>query len=200
VVGFYWGPPAGIRLGAGIAIGFGVGIGIGLFAHYGWGFHAWEPNWRGGVVVYNHTTYISRSVTVINRGHFGGYNRGVFEHAGRGVPGGFQPAVTARTAVFAHPGPAAERGPTPRPGPEMNRPEPQAARAPEGGSPRQANRPAPQVARGPEARQAHPQANASRQPARPPANAEPRPQAKSQPLARRGEPKAPPPKKEEGRK
>ena len=104
--GYYWGPPRGIALGTGIAIGFGVGIGVGLFAHYGWGYSAWAPNWRGGVVVYNHATYISRSATVINRGHFGVYNRGVFEHAGTGVPGGYRPAVTAQTAVFAHPGAA----------------------------------------------------------------------------------------------
>jgi len=100
--GYYWGPPRGVALGAGIAIGFGVGIGVGLFAHFAWGYHAWAPNWRGGVVVYNHNTYISRSTTVINHGQFGVYNRGVFEHAGRGVPGGFHPAVTAQTAAFAH--------------------------------------------------------------------------------------------------
>jgi hypothetical protein len=102
--GYYWGPPSGVAFRAGIAIGFGVGIGIGLFAHYGWGYHAWSPNWHGGVVVYNHATYISRSTTVINRGHFGGFNRGVYEHAGAGVPGGYHPAVTAQTAVFAHSG------------------------------------------------------------------------------------------------
>jgi hypothetical protein len=104
--GYYWGPPAGVVFGAGIAIGFGVGIGIGLFGHYGWGYHAWAPNWHGGVVLYNHNTYISRSTTVYNRGHFGGYNRGVFEHAGRGVPGGYHPAVTAHSAAYGHPGPA----------------------------------------------------------------------------------------------
>jgi hypothetical protein len=105
--GYYWAAPGGVALGAGIAIGFGVGIGLGAFAHFGWGYHAWGANWRGGVVAFNHTTYISRSTTVINRGGFGGYNRGVFEHAGAGVPGGFHPAVTAKTAAFAHPGAAA---------------------------------------------------------------------------------------------
>jgi len=104
--GYFWGPPRGVVLGAGIAIGFGVGIGVGLFAHYGWGYHAWAPNWHGGVVQYNHATYISRSTTVINRGHFAAYNRGVFEHTGKGVPGGFHPAVTAQTAAYAHSGPA----------------------------------------------------------------------------------------------
>ena len=101
--GYYWAAPRGVALGAGVAVGFGVGIGIGLFAHFGWGYHAWAPNWRGGVVVFNHNTYISRSTTVINRGRFGVYNRGVFEQPGRGVPGGFHPAVTAQTAVYAHP-------------------------------------------------------------------------------------------------
>jgi hypothetical protein len=98
--GYYWGPPAGIVFGPGIAIGFGVGIGIGLFGHFGWGYSAWSPNWHGGVVAFNHTTYISRSTTVINHGNFGGANRGVFEHAGRGVPGGYHPAVTAHSAAF----------------------------------------------------------------------------------------------------
>jgi len=101
--GFYWGPPRGMVMGAGFAVGFGVGIGIGAFAHFGWGYSAWAPNWRGGVVVYNHATYISRSTTVINQGRFGAYNRGVFERAGRGVPAGFRPAVTAQSAAFAHP-------------------------------------------------------------------------------------------------
>jgi hypothetical protein len=110
--GYYWGPPSGVVLGAGIAVGFGVGVGIGLFGHYGWGYSAWAPNWRGGVVVYNHTTYVSRSTTVINQGRFGAYNRGVFERAGTGVPAGYRPAVTAQTAVFTHPGAAGTYRPT----------------------------------------------------------------------------------------
>ena len=98
--GYYWaGPPRGVVL-AGFGLGFGVGISLGLFAHYGWGYHNWAPNWHGGVVVYNHTTYISRSTTVINRGNFGGYNRGVYEHGGAGVPHNFRPAVTSQSAAF----------------------------------------------------------------------------------------------------
>ncbi len=85
--GFYVAPPP-VGLALGVGIGFAaVGISIGLFGHYGWGYNAWAPNWRGGVVVYNHNTYISNSVTVINRGRFGAYNRGVFEHAGPGSSG-----------------------------------------------------------------------------------------------------------------
>jgi uncharacterized protein DUF3300 len=93
-------PPSGLVLGLGLGFA-AVGIGIGLFAHYGWGFGAWAPNWHGGGVFYNHAAYFSRSVTVINHGNFGAYNRGVFEHEGRGVPGGFH--ATATRANFARP-------------------------------------------------------------------------------------------------
>ena len=79
---YYWGRPAGVALGVGLGIGFGVGIAVGAFAGFGWGFHAWAPNWRAGAVVYNHNTYISRSTTVINHGHFGGYNGGVYHAHG----------------------------------------------------------------------------------------------------------------------
>src|SRR5271170_3828532 len=86
--GYYLAPgPPGWAVGLGI--GFFAGISIGLFAHYGWGYNSWAPNWRGGGVYYNHAAYISRSGTVFNHGNFGGYNRGVFEHAGRGVPANF---------------------------------------------------------------------------------------------------------------
>jgi hypothetical protein len=115
-------PPRGLVVTAGI--GFGLGISVGLFSHYGWGYTAWAPNWRGGVVVFNRVTYISRSTTVINRGYFGAFNRGVFERAGPGVPRGFRPPVTAASAEFR---PAA-RGPViPQARPGLNdRPAPQA--------------------------------------------------------------------------
>src|SRR5947208_7632606 len=45
------GPPRGVVIGLGIA--FGLAIGVGLWAHYGWGWHSWSPDWRGGVVVFN---------------------------------------------------------------------------------------------------------------------------------------------------
>ena len=104
-------PPPGLVLGLGI--GFAVGISIGLFAHYGWGYGAWAPNWHGGGVFYNHGAYYSRSVTVYNHGHFGAYNRGVFEHEGRGVPGGFHAPVTR--AGFGHPEGGAATHPADRP-------------------------------------------------------------------------------------
>jgi hypothetical protein len=112
-------PPRGLAIGLGLGF-LAVGISVGLFAHYGWGFHHWAPNWRGGVVEYNHAAYYSRSPTVFNHGHFGGYNRGVFEHGGPGVPANFH---AAPREGFAR-GPVGER-------PEFNRPAPAGAR-PEG--------------------------------------------------------------------
>jgi Protein of unknown function (DUF3300) len=122
-------PPRGLFMAGRVGIGFGVGISLGIFSHYGWGYHAWRPNWHGGVVVYNRTTYISRSATVANRGRFGGYNRGVYERGGRGVPRGFRPPVTARSAQF-HPAPAGTyHSPAARPG-TYNRPGARQAPAP----------------------------------------------------------------------
>ncbi len=70
--GFYYGPPPGIFWG-GLAVGFGVGIGVGLFAPYGWGWGHWGVGWGSGfgyrgAVIFNHTTYLTRSATVVNRG------------------------------------------------------------------------------------------------------------------------------------
>jgi hypothetical protein len=105
--GFYVGPPP-VGFALGLGLGFAaVGISIGLFGHYGWGFNSWSPNWRGGPVFYNHSAYYSRSATVYNHGNFGGYNRGVFEHAGRGVPANFHPG--AAREGFAR-GPVGDRG------------------------------------------------------------------------------------------
>lgn len=72
---YYYGPPAGIAFGAGLALGFGVGIAVGAFAGFSWGCHNWGPNWGSRTVVFNHNTYISHSVTVINHGNYGGYDR-----------------------------------------------------------------------------------------------------------------------------
>ncbi len=108
-------PPRGLALGLGLGF-LAVGISVGLFAHYGWGFHSWAPNWRGGVVEYNHAAYYSRSPTVFNHGHFGAYNRGAFEHGGPGVPENFH---AAPREGFAR-GPVGERPGFNRPG--FNRP------------------------------------------------------------------------------
>jgi uncharacterized protein DUF3300 len=92
-------PPPGIVVGYGLA--FPIGIPVGVYAAYGWGFGAWAPAWDGGTVLFNHSTYISSSVTVFNHGYFGGHDRGVFEHGGRGVPGGFHACAHAGAARAA---------------------------------------------------------------------------------------------------
>ncbi|WP_423394874.1 DUF3300 domain-containing protein [Burkholderia sp. LMG 21824] len=82
--GYVYRPPSystGEVVAAGV-ITFGVGIAVGaaIFGHHDWGWHAWGmnwgtprregPGWNGGwqrpAVVYNHTTYVSKSTTVIN--------------------------------------------------------------------------------------------------------------------------------------
>ena len=72
---YYGGPPRGVVFGAGLAIGFGVGLAIGAFTHFSWGFHSWAPNWGQRTIVYNHNTYISNSVTVVNHGNYGRFDR-----------------------------------------------------------------------------------------------------------------------------
>jgi hypothetical protein len=68
-------PPFGVALGVGLAIGFGVGISIGLWNHWGWGWHSWGVGWGAHSVFYQHNTYISRSVTVVNHGYYGRFDR-----------------------------------------------------------------------------------------------------------------------------
>ncbi len=107
-VGFYRPPPPpGFFFAAGLGIGFGIGIGIGVFGGFGWGYHAWAPNWRSNTIIVNNRTFISHSTTVINRGHFGAYNQG-FDHAGAR---GFEHASFNRNAPMynGHPMSAANR-------------------------------------------------------------------------------------------
>ena len=92
--GFYYGPPPGIFWG-GLAVGFGVGIGIGLFAPYGWGWGHWGVGWGPGfgyrgAVIFNHTTYLTHSTMVINRGF--------------ARPGGPSSAFAGARGAYARPG------------------------------------------------------------------------------------------------
>jgi Protein of unknown function (DUF3300) len=75
----YYTPPvavatAGLSFGAGVAVGAALGAGgfVGggfVGGGFGWGFGAWGVNWGGGGgggnIIYNHNTYINK--TVINR-------------------------------------------------------------------------------------------------------------------------------------
>src|SRR3954447_5594032 len=55
----------------GPGIAFGLTFGVGIFAGFGWGWHNWAFDWRGGGrVVYNHNPFISHSRTIINRNSF----------------------------------------------------------------------------------------------------------------------------------
>lgn len=68
-------PPVGVALGVGLAIGFGVGIAIGAFGHWGWGWHNWGVGWGSRTVVFQRNVYVSRSVTVVNHGYYGHFDR-----------------------------------------------------------------------------------------------------------------------------
>jgi hypothetical protein len=78
-----WYPYPGLYL-AGAGIAFGVGFGVGFFGGFGWGWGHWGVGWGSRTVIYNHTTYISRSRTFVNHNNFG--------HGGVGRPGGFNHA------------------------------------------------------------------------------------------------------------
>jgi hypothetical protein len=70
--------PPGFAFGVGLAIGFGVGIAVASWNHWGWGWHNWGCGWGShSTVVYNRNVYVSRSVTVINHGYYGGFDRNV---------------------------------------------------------------------------------------------------------------------------
>jgi hypothetical protein len=67
-------PPPGIAFGIGLGLGFGLGIAIGVWGHWGWGWNHWGVGWGNHAVFFNHTTYISRSVTVVNHGYYGRFD------------------------------------------------------------------------------------------------------------------------------
>ncbi|HEX8926273.1 MAG TPA: DUF3300 domain-containing protein, partial [Terriglobales bacterium] len=133
--GYFYATPPGVVWGT-FAIGFGVGIGIALWAHHDWGWGHWGMGWHDRCVMYNHTTYITRSTTVINHGW--------------GRPGG--PRFYDRHPQFA-------RGGWDRRAPEFRGPHGggyhPVAGAPHGGAPRAAfhqgpSRPAPNFGHAPQ--------------------------------------------------
>jgi uncharacterized membrane protein YgcG len=80
-----WYPYPGLFIG-GPGIAFGVGLGIGFFGGFAWGWHSWGFDWGHRAVMFNHSTYISHSTTIINHNNFhgapGGFDRGAGFHGG----------------------------------------------------------------------------------------------------------------------
>ncbi|MGC2580516.1 MAG: DUF3300 domain-containing protein [Acidobacteriaceae bacterium] len=67
-------PPRGFVVGLGI--GFGIGIAVGAWGGWGWGWGHWGMGWGPHpFVMYNHVTFVSRSVTVVNHGYYGRFDR-----------------------------------------------------------------------------------------------------------------------------
>lgn len=73
---YYVAPPS--RPGMAVGVAFTAGVFVGAFAHFGWGWGYWRCGWGPHpVVVFHRTTYVSRSVTVIHHGYYGGYDHTV---------------------------------------------------------------------------------------------------------------------------
>lgn len=92
-------PYAGTVAVAGM-VGFTAGIMVGAFASYGWGCSYWAPNWYAHTVAFHNVTYVSRSVTVVNRGYYGYYDHSAAARAyNHQVFVGPNGGVATRTAV-----------------------------------------------------------------------------------------------------
>jgi hypothetical protein len=75
----------------GPSLSFGIGFGIGFFGGYAWGYPHWGFDWQNRNVIYNHSTYYSRSNTFYNRNYFyrgAAGPRGAWRGAGSRAPGG----------------------------------------------------------------------------------------------------------------
>jgi len=69
-------PPPGYFIGAGLAFGFGVGIAIGYWGHFGWGWGHWGMGWGPHPYIgYHGGPWVSRSITVVNHGYYGHFDR-----------------------------------------------------------------------------------------------------------------------------
>jgi hypothetical protein len=87
-------PPPGFFMGVGVGFGFGIGIGVGLWGGYGWGWGHWGMGWGPHpFLAYNHISYVSRSVTVVNHGYYGHFDRSPGARAWN-----YHAAVAAHTA------------------------------------------------------------------------------------------------------
>ncbi|MGA9981823.1 MAG: DUF3300 domain-containing protein, partial [Acidobacteriaceae bacterium] len=67
-------PPFGWR--AGFGFGFGVGIAVGAWGGFGWGWGHWGFGWGPHpYLAYGHGAWVSHSVTVVNHGYYGHFDR-----------------------------------------------------------------------------------------------------------------------------
>jgi hypothetical protein len=67
-------PPFGWR--AGFGFGFGVGIAVGAWGGWGWGWGHWGLGWGPHpYLAYGRGAWVSRSVTVVNHGYYGRFDR-----------------------------------------------------------------------------------------------------------------------------
>ena len=73
-----WYPVPGIFF-AGPTVTFGAGFGVGFFRGFGWGWRHRGADWHGHRLIYNHTTYVSHSRTIINHNH-NNFNHANFGH------------------------------------------------------------------------------------------------------------------------
>jgi hypothetical protein len=78
-----WYDYPGIYFG-GPYLSFGVGFGIGFVGGFGWGWSNWGSDWGRHAVFFNHSRYVSHSVTFYNRNNFyrSGGGRGSVDHRG----------------------------------------------------------------------------------------------------------------------
>ncbi|UWZ82838.1 DUF3300 domain-containing protein [Occallatibacter riparius] len=94
---YYVAPPRPAGVVTAAVVGFAAGVAVGAFLSYGWGCSHWAPNWYSRTIVYNHTTYISRSVTVVNHGYYGRFDHTVAARS-------FNQSIATRTVVGPHGG------------------------------------------------------------------------------------------------
>jgi hypothetical protein len=94
---YYVAPPRPAGVAAAAVVGFAAGVAVSAFLSYGWGCSHWAPNWYAHTIIYNHTTYISRSVTVINHGYYGRFDHTVAARS-------FNQSVASRTVAGPHGG------------------------------------------------------------------------------------------------
>src|SRR5580700_936578 len=97
--GLFWDGPG---------IYWGLGFGVGLFGGFGWGWHNWGYDWRGGRGVFNHSPYISHSRSIVNRNDFranredfgSSHSSRTFEGRRTGAFSGFNHGEFTRSSSF----------------------------------------------------------------------------------------------------